>query len=86
MSIDVKTFSESSDVNEPNNARVEAVVVGGQRVMRLTLQPGCRVRRITRCPPTTTASTRALLGELTSEDSAKVFTSIDIFLSVDSEY
>jgi hypothetical protein len=40
VSIDVKTFAESSDVNEPNNARVEAVVVGGQRVMRLTLQPG----------------------------------------------
>ena len=38
--IDVKTFSDSTDVNAPNHARVEAVVVGGKRVMRLTLQPG----------------------------------------------
>lgn len=40
MSIEVKSFSESIEINEPNNAKVEAIVVGGQRIMRLTLQPG----------------------------------------------
>lgn len=39
-SIEVESFSKSSDVNTPPNARVEAVVVGGRRVMRLTLAPG----------------------------------------------
>ena len=41
-SIDVKSFATDSEVNEPNNARVEAVNVNGQRIMRLTLQPGWR--------------------------------------------
>ena len=39
-SIEIKSFDQADEVNEPNNARVEAVNVGGQRVMRLHLQPG----------------------------------------------
>ena len=39
-SIEVKSFSSSNEVNTPPNARVEAVVVGGRRLMRLTLAPG----------------------------------------------
>ena len=39
-SIEIKNFANADEVNEPNNARVEAVNVGGQRVMRLHLQPG----------------------------------------------
>jgi hypothetical protein len=39
-SIEVRSFASSDEVNSPPNARVEAVVVGGQRVMRLTLAPG----------------------------------------------
>ena len=31
-SIEVKSFDQAEEVNEPNNARVEAVTVGGQRV------------------------------------------------------
>jgi hypothetical protein len=38
--IEVESFSKSKEVNTPPNARVEAVVVGGRRVMRLTLAPG----------------------------------------------
>jgi len=41
QSIEVKNFTNQADeVASPNNARVETVNVGGQRVMRLTLQPG----------------------------------------------
>jgi hypothetical protein len=39
-SIEVKSFDQAEEVNEPNNARVEAVTVGGQRVLRLHLKPG----------------------------------------------
>ena len=40
-SIEVKSFSNAEDVNNNfDNARIEAVKVGGQRVVRLTLQPG----------------------------------------------
>ena len=39
-SIEIKNFANADEVNEPNNARVESVNVGGQRVMRLHLQPG----------------------------------------------
>ena len=38
-SIEIKNFANADEVNEPNNARVESVNVGGQRVMRLHLQP-----------------------------------------------
>ena len=40
-SIEVKSFSNADEVNDSfENAKIEAVNVGGQRVMRLTLQPG----------------------------------------------
>ena len=39
-SIEVKNFATDGDVNEPNNARVETLNIGGQRVMKLTLKPG----------------------------------------------
>ena len=40
-SIEVKSFSSADEVNTNfNNARIEAVNVGGQRVLKLTLQPG----------------------------------------------
>jgi hypothetical protein len=39
-SIEVKSFAADGDVNEPNNARVETLNIGGQRVMKLTLKPG----------------------------------------------
>lgn len=39
-SIEVKNFAAADEVNEPNNARVETLNIGGQRVMRMTLQPG----------------------------------------------
>ena len=40
-SIEVKNFSnEADEVAEPNNARVETVKVGGQKIMKLTIQPG----------------------------------------------
>ena len=40
-SIEVKNFSnEADEIAEPNNARVETVKVGGQKVMKLTIQPG----------------------------------------------
>ena len=40
-SIEVKNFQNDADeVSTPNNACVETVNVGGQRVMRLTVQPG----------------------------------------------
>ena len=40
-SIDVKSFATADEVNTDfNNAKIEAVNVGGQRVVRLSLQPG----------------------------------------------
>jgi hypothetical protein len=39
-SIEVKNFAADGDVNEPNNARVETLNIGGQRVIKLTLMPG----------------------------------------------
>ena len=40
-SVEVKNFEKDADeVSTPNNARVETVKVGGQRVMKLTVQPG----------------------------------------------
>ena len=40
-SIDIKTFSEAEEINNSfDNAKIEAVNVGGQRVVHLTLQPG----------------------------------------------
>ena len=40
-SIEVKNFAKDADeVNTPNNARVETVNVGGQRVMKICVQPG----------------------------------------------
>ena len=40
-SIEGKSFSNADEVNDSfNNAKIEAVNVGGQRVNRLTLQPG----------------------------------------------
>jgi len=39
--VEAKNFSRDADeVATPNNARVETVNVLGQRVMRLTVQPG----------------------------------------------
>ena len=40
-SIEVKSFSNADEVNISfPNAKIEAVNVGGQRVLKLTLQPG----------------------------------------------
>ncbi len=40
-SVEAKSFSTQADeVMTPNNARVEMVNVGGQRVMKLEAQPG----------------------------------------------
>ena len=40
-SIDVKNFAkDAQEVMEPNNAKVEVVNVGGQKVMKLVVQPG----------------------------------------------
>ena len=40
-SIEIKNFATDADeVATPNNARVESVNIGGQRVMKLTVQPG----------------------------------------------
>ena len=39
--VEVKTFDKADEVNNNfNNAKIEAVKVGNQRVMKLTLQPG----------------------------------------------
>ena len=39
--IEVKNFEKDADeVSTPNNARVETVNISGQRVMKLTIQPG----------------------------------------------
>jgi hypothetical protein len=40
-SIDVKNFAkDASEVMEPNNAKVEVVNIGGQKVMKLVVQLG----------------------------------------------
>ena len=40
--VEVKTFDKADEVNNNfENAKIEAVKVGNQRVMKLTLQPGC---------------------------------------------
>ena len=40
-SIEIKNFAKDADeVATPNNARVETVNLAGQRVMKLTVQPG----------------------------------------------
>ena len=40
-SIEVKNFANNADeLSTPSNARVETVNVGGQRVIKLTVQPG----------------------------------------------
>ena len=40
-SIEVKSFVDAEEINTSfNNAKIEAVNVGGQRVVRLTLRPG----------------------------------------------
>ena len=40
-SIEVKSFNNPDEINTAfNNAKMETVNVGGQKVMRLTLQPG----------------------------------------------
>ena len=40
-SIEVKSFSNADEVNDSfENAKIEAVNVGGQRIMKLILQPG----------------------------------------------
>jgi hypothetical protein len=38
--IEIKNFATDSDVITPHNARVETVDIGGQRVMKLVVQPG----------------------------------------------
>ena len=40
-SIEIKNFNNPDETNTKfNNAKIDAVNVGGQRVNRLTLQPG----------------------------------------------
>mgnify|MGYP004007146931 CR=1 FL=1 len=43
-SIDIKNFSTQADevVNPTNRAKVESVKIGGQRIMKITVQPGWR--------------------------------------------
>ena len=39
--VEVKSFEKADEINDNfNNAKIEAVKVGNQRVMKLTLQPG----------------------------------------------
>ena len=39
--VEVKTFDKADEVNDNfNNAKIEAVNVGGQRIMKLSLEPG----------------------------------------------
>ena len=39
--VEVKNFNQADEVNNNfKNAKIEAVKVGNQRVMKLTLQPG----------------------------------------------
>ena len=39
--VEVKSFEKADEVNDNfNNAKIEAVKVGNQRVMKITLQPG----------------------------------------------
>ena len=39
--VEVKSFENADEVNNNfNNAKIEAVKVGNQRVMKLTLEPG----------------------------------------------
>ena len=45
--VEVKTFDKADEVNDTfNNANIEAVKVGNQRVMKLTLQPGWKLSLI----------------------------------------
>ena len=45
-SIEVKSFNNPDEVSTAfNNAKIESVKVGGQRLMRLTLQPGWKWSR-----------------------------------------
>ena len=40
-SVEVKSFANADETNDNfNNAKIEAVNVGNQRIMKLTLQPG----------------------------------------------
>ena len=40
-SVEVKSFANADEINDNfNNAKIEAVNVGNQRIMKLTLQPG----------------------------------------------
>ena len=40
-SVEVKSFSNADEINDNfNNAKIEAVNVGGQRIMKLSLEPG----------------------------------------------
>ena len=46
-SIEVKTFDTADEVVDKfNNAKIEAVKVGGQRVVRLHLKPGWKLSLI----------------------------------------
>ena len=46
-SIEIKNFAKDADeVSTPNNARVETVNIGGQRVMKLTIQAGSGLRTL----------------------------------------
>ena len=39
--VEVKSFANADEVNTNfNNAKIEAVKVGGQRIMKLSLEPG----------------------------------------------
>ena len=39
--VEVKSFATADEVNTKfNNAKIEAVKVGGQRIMKLSLEPG----------------------------------------------
>ena len=40
-SVEVKSFANADEINDNfNNAKIEAVNVGGQRIMKLSLEPG----------------------------------------------
>ena len=79
-SIEVKTFDNPDESNTSfNNAKMDIVKIGDQRVMRLTLQPGCKTNLITLWSPIFTISILALLKlVLLSSGLSKVLTSIEL--------
>ena len=49
-SVEVKSFANADEINDNfNNAKIEAVNVGNQRIMKLTLQDDPKKKKGTEC-------------------------------------